>query len=298
MKRFQRLLVIHDPLVDNRSLWQWCRQLNAVSQPERIDVLAPVDWPLPEYSGADEQEVSPPSADQELSEAIASEAEGLPIELHFSRGEGLREALQLLRGGEFDLVLTTLQDERSRIFAERLTRKSPAGVLAVPNGASFPPLSIAAAVDFSDLSPLTIEWAQAFSTLSPENQGRKTVLHFVRVPTTRLSASHGTDVLEPGYLESGQRHLTTFMEELPQNDTRWEHTVDSSLFPGGSMASYANNQDCDLLILGSHGSNALSLALLGSNTADVLRRSQKPVLVVKRKNESLAFLLQLLGMRN
>ena len=57
----------------------------------------------------------------------------------------------------------------------------------------------------------------------------------------------------------------------------------------------AEEQRSDLLVLGARGKDALSAALLGSTSAEVVRETSIPTLVVKPKGAGRAFLDLLLG---
>ena len=52
--------------------------------------------------------------------------------------------------------------------------------------------------------------------------------------------------------------------------------------------------DYDLVVMGTRGGSSIVKALLGSNTAEVLRRSPVPVLAVKVKGEGLPILRAIL----
>ncbi|MEO8837042.1 MAG: universal stress protein [Caldimonas sp.] len=57
-------------------------------------------------------------------------------------------------------------------------------------------------------------------------------------------------------------------------------TVDG-LQPWEAIVEFAAAQQCDLLVMGSHGRSGLAALFLGSETQDVLTHTQLPVLVVR-----------------
>jgi nucleotide-binding universal stress UspA family protein len=58
------------------------------------------------------------------------------------------------------------------------------------------------------------------------------------------------------------------------------HTVEA-LHPWEAILDHAKNQNCDLIVMASHGRRGLSALLLGSETQKVLTHSTIPVLVVR-----------------
>ena len=58
------------------------------------------------------------------------------------------------------------------------------------------------------------------------------------------------------------------------------HTVEA-LHPWEAILAHARTQQCDLLVMASHGRRGFSALLLGSETQKVLTHSKLPVLVVR-----------------
>jgi nucleotide-binding universal stress UspA family protein len=50
--------------------------------------------------------------------------------------------------------------------------------------------------------------------------------------------------------------------------------------PSGTIISFAERENCDLIVMSSHGRSGLSRVLVGSVTEQILRKSPCPVLVV------------------
>lgn len=55
--------------------------------------------------------------------------------------------------------------------------------------------------------------------------------------------------------------------------------------PHEVIAGYADNNDIDLVVMGSHGRSGVKRALLGSVTERVLRSTHRPVLVVDERGD-------------
>jgi nucleotide-binding universal stress UspA family protein len=58
------------------------------------------------------------------------------------------------------------------------------------------------------------------------------------------------------------------------------HTVEAAS-PWEAIIDHAKSQDCDLIVMASHGRRGFSALLLGSETQKVLTHSSLPVLVVR-----------------
>ena len=55
--------------------------------------------------------------------------------------------------------------------------------------------------------------------------------------------------------------------------------------PVEEILKYSEDINCDLIVMGTHGQGTLADAMIGSTARRVLRRSQKPVLVVRLPEE-------------
>lgn len=51
--------------------------------------------------------------------------------------------------------------------------------------------------------------------------------------------------------------------------------------PAEAIAQTADHQDCDLIVMGSHGHTALGALVMGSVTTGVMARTRRPVLVIR-----------------
>jgi len=72
------------------------------------------------------------------------------------------------------------------------------------------------------------------------------------------------------------------LEALPITQTQVE-----SAEPAERIVDYAEDEDIDLVVMGTHGRTGLDRVLLGSVAERVLRQSPKPVFVVKPDRKSL-----------
>lgn len=288
MKRFRKILVGLTADEPSTALFDWTRAVATASGAESVDFIICT----PDSDAGDPADVS------EVTHTIASATDGLNVLVEHERTVPLAGLLARLAGGTYDLLILPIEDGASRSLAERLARKSPVGVLVIPATAIVPPETVVVGIDFSDLSPLCIEWAVAFASLHPQRSQLEAV-HFAdsTAPARATVAMHGS-VFENEVRQSADHQLVEYVAShstQPDGDD-WKFSVVESQCPGAEISHFASQRANPLLVIGCHGRNALSVALLGSDASQTLRTSQSAVLVVKRRNENLGFVRALLGM--
>ena len=295
MKRFRNILVVVTDTLPGDSAFEWLNCIATAAEVDGLDFLV-----VHEDAGVvlepDEQaEAAKAEWIKDLGHACTGRLEGISLDLLEKTGQPLREALHQLADGAYDLVVVPVEGRKSRILAERLARKSPVGVLMLPEPAVVPPGRVIAALDFSELTALVIDWAEAFATLC--TGGAELVAVHVVDPTieARASAIREESKLQRDIRRTAEWQLQESLGGHARDAGKWSSSLIDGQLAGAALADHLES-DGDLLVVGNHGRNALTLALMGSNTADLLRSSRKPVLVVKQKNRSLGFLRQLLGM--
>ena len=79
--------------------------------------------------------------------------------------------------------------------------------------------------------------------------------------------------------------LHTFSDNVKSESDNQPFVTDEILVERGNpveqILETADNRDCDLIVMGSHGHGVIEGALIGSTARRVVRRSKKPVLVVR-----------------
>ena len=79
--------------------------------------------------------------------------------------------------------------------------------------------------------------------------------------------------------------IHTFTENIKQETDNKDFITDEILVERGvpeeEILAAAENRNCDIIVMGSHGHKGIMDALIGSTARRVVRRSKKPVLVVK-----------------
>lgn len=280
------------------TLLSWTRLLADASEASGVTILKTSPPSLAEYPPAEANGSAGNHGAEKirLEKIVAASLGHHPAKVLFHRDPPIRPTLEELSSGDYDMVVTSSADHESRGYAERLARKSPVGVLVIPTKTFAPPRRILTGVDFDRLSALAIDWAEAFATLHPNNRASLSALHIASVPdTARATMAISHDALRRHVVTSARESLQTILKNSSRDPQNWETHIDCNHLPGKRIASFAHPNGYDLLVIGCQGRSALSVALLGSHAAEVIRNAQLPVLIVKEKNESLAVLKSLLG---
>lgn len=86
--------------------------------------------------------------------------------------------------------------------------------------------------------------------------------------------------IEAYHQDSGQDALRTAREQLDQAGQAYAHLVRVGPI-GETIAAYAKNQSCDLIIMGTRGLGAVTGMVLGSVATKVIHLADAPVTLVK-----------------
>lgn len=107
-------------------------------------------------------------------------------------------------------------------------------------------------------------------------------LLFVHAPVPGGLLQHhvSREALNDYYREEGQDAIRSALETL--RNAKIEPVVHLHVGPPAeTIARYAEQQDCELIVLGRRGHGALASFALGSIASGVLHHSNRPVLLVK-----------------
>ena len=134
----------------------------------------------------------------------------------------------------------------------------------------------------TDGSPPAVEALEFGLDLAAEEEAEALVVHVVpsidSVPMGGFGMSSGAMVHE--VTEDDRAPLEAAVELAAQKGLpiTTEILVGSTV---GEIVSFADQQDVDLIVIGSRGHGALTTALLGSVSLGVLRHTARPVLIVR-----------------
>lgn len=138
-------------------------------------------------------------------------------------------------------------------------------------------------VDFSVYSEYALEAAVKIA------QSQKTdviALHMVGIPELLINKSDPIDAFEAlDYSELVNKKFNEFLKKDPFSETRIEQLV-CKFINFKEINDQAKRYKADLIVMGSHGCSGFSELFVGSNTEKIVRSSQVPVMVVKKRFEN------------
>ena len=166
--------------------------------------------------------------------------------------------------------------------AEKVLRKAACPVLTVPHHARttsrMPFKRLLCPVDFSESSLAALEFA--FS-LAQEGDAELTILHIFDAGDEPLT---DRPINVPEYRRQLEHDLTVKLDALVPDSVRsWCRPVTRTAHGKAyrEILGIATEENCDLIVMGVHGRNALDLMLFGSTTNQVVRRATCPVLTLR-----------------
>ena len=149
--------------------------------------------------------------------------------------------------------------------------------------------------DFSETAELALNQVKAFKTLKVEEvvllhviderdiKKRDIFSLLLGVAGLNKSVEEFENELKNKLIEEAKSKMESIKKELEDIGFKVEEVVVIGI-PHEKIVKIAKEEGADIIIMGSHGKTNLRDILLGSVTENVIKKSNKPVLVVKRKN--------------
>lgn len=131
--------------------------------------------------------------------------------------------------------------------------------------------------DFSEASVNSIPIATYFARLHGAD------LHLLHVHLLHAMSPEEDDVPFPGE-EEARAALEASVGGISWN--RVVHRIERGINAAPTIIDYAEENDVDLVVMGSHGRRGFRRLMLGSVTAEVVRSARRPVLVVRHEEDA------------
>jgi len=288
MNRFKHLLVHLDLQGDHdRSVIRYASAVSRLGRSKRVEFVH--TGPAPTLI-AGFVDASPARTAAWLRQANA-EVERL-VHRHFRGPQGCRVQVQVLGGAGFHDLLDQLRQrdtdlilvgksETNVAFVEKLVRKTPCSVMVVPPGRSVAYRRILVTTDFSEHSARAMEVAVAFARA--RKLKRLCCFHSYPIPY----GQHKTGIPREQFRRETEvwqrKHFEEFRQPIDFHGLEAGFICEENPVAALGILKQAEHQKSDLMVMGARGMDALTAALLGSTTAQVVRETQIPTLIVKPK---------------
>ncbi|WP_339714094.1 universal stress protein [uncultured Kriegella sp.] len=137
-------------------------------------------------------------------------------------------------------------------------------------------------VDFSEYAEMALEVA---ATLAKKYNAEIAVLHMLGLSETAVAKNEAQDFLEMEYyMKLAKKRFNMFLNRPWLKDIKITQTVQNhKVFR--EINNVAKEQNIDLIVMGSHGSEGLGEIFVGSHTEKVVQSSEVPVLVIKKRTK-------------
>jgi nucleotide-binding universal stress UspA family protein len=300
MKRFKNLLVhldLEGP--HDGAAIRYASAVSRLSRSQRIEFAhtGPAGTLFPGLSDDSPARVAHwlPQAQAEVEALVRRHFRGpreCRVRVQVLGGAGFHDLLDQLRHGGTDLIIVG-KLEANVPFVEKLARKAPCSVMIVPWGRSVAYRRILVTTDFSDHSARAMEVAVAFARARKVKQ--LVCFNGYQIPY----GQHRTGIPREQFRKDTeawcQKRFEEFRQQIDLGGLTTEFVCRESPRVAQGILQEAERRKSDLLVVGARGMDALAAALLGSTTAQVVRESPIPTLVVKPKGAGRGLLDLLFG---
>lgn len=136
------------------------------------------------------------------------------------------------------------------------------------------------ATDFSEISEYALDYA---ATLAEKFDSRLIVLHVINEPVDLRGfyVPHiSFDSIEREIAESAEKMMDKFCTRKLKSSLKYEKCTVAGI-PYEEILKKANDEQVDLIVLGTHGRAGIDHLLFGSTAERVVRKSLRPVLTVR-----------------
>ncbi|MDI9818479.1 MULTISPECIES: universal stress protein [unclassified Legionella] len=129
------------------------------------------------------------------------------------------------------------------------------------------------------------DWAfQRASSIAKLNQARLHFLHVLVQPLLSSVAQFSATELQQGYLSEKKKIEGKLLKKLKDNIHQLSASVSVVLGRAADeIVRYADESDCELIIVGAHGSYYINDYVLGTTSSSIIRQSHVPVMLIKKE---------------
>jgi len=233
---------------------------------------------------------------QQLPDSVAEHAD-----IEVRSGSGVVEILQAACELDLDLLIKgrRLPAHQAAVGSAftRLARKAPCSVLVVPNYCRAHLSRLLVTVDFSEHSRLALETAVEIARAAAQLGERPQILvhnvYCVGYGYHKLGLDFQEAMAKRG--ELAQRKLDEFVGGFDMAGIEFDTVCTCSEDVAGAVLALAAARKMDMIVVGSRGLSAAAAVVLGGTAEQLLVNAAQPLLIVKKKGETIGLLKALLG---
>ena len=199
------------------------------------------------------------------------------------KGGGVMELLRFSLKKKIDLILIGKADKKENepqdLLAEKIVRKAPCPVLLIPAGSRPVMENILVPVDFSDNSRLAVESALRFAAAAKIEQ--IFCLHVYHVPMSFSRTGKSYEEFSGIMEDIARLSYDRFFDRFDTGKIDVTPVLERGTDAAESIRSSSKALAVDLVVIGNKGRHAA--LLLGSVSERLVRITDRPLLVAKRK---------------
>lgn len=133
-------------------------------------------------------------------------------------------------------------------------------------------------IDFSDCSLLALRYGIKFAKKFNAHLLIKNTYH-IPVPAAEMTLTINPDLVED-YKQEANEKFKDVMEEIPElEEVSFKFKVEMA-FAIDAILNSVEEDDIDLIIMGTKGASGIAEIVIGSNTSGVIRRASCPVIAI------------------
>jgi nucleotide-binding universal stress UspA family protein len=139
-------------------------------------------------------------------------------------------------------------------------------------------------VDLSHASTILLQYANTIA----EKFGAKLIFLFVvedLYSYSGLPVELRLDPFDEDYKSYSRRNMENFLEENRHHVTGEYESIVLSGHPAKEIVDYADREEIDLIVIGTHGFSGLDRMIFGSVAEKVIKRAPCPIMVVNTFRE-------------
>jgi len=210
-------------------------------------------------------------------------------EVRLVGGDPEKEIRQFSREQDIDLLVVGQKaTTKHEIKVKRLVKRAGTSLLRIPKKNDYAIQTICVATDFSELSKIAAKEAHTIA----QKLGAKLIgLHSYQVPSgyhkTGKDHWESAEAME----KNAKKDAESFWKELGINTPEMEYVYDVDKEPAACITNFAEENEIDLLVIGSKGRTAAASILMGSVAKEVTQLLHTvPLMILKEKNKNMDLL--------